>query len=118
MRKRSFMLDKCMGLQGGWSVSNAVHNQHHFSQNKRLSTNRGMGVKSKHRSYIKWNEHEAQHLAQINCVRTWIGWDTFDPNSTQLDNLHPHITHIIDAQIYNGLQEFQQRMDNYYWPCT
>jgi ribonuclease HIII len=30
---------------------------------------------------------------------------------TRLKNLHPHVTHIIDAQIYNGLQEFQWKMN-------
>ncbi len=30
---------------------------------------------------------------------------------TRLKNMHPHVTHIINAQIYNGLQEFQQKMD-------
>jgi len=30
---------------------------------------------------------------------------------TWLENMHPHVTHIINAQIYNGLQEFQRKMD-------
>jgi hypothetical protein len=30
---------------------------------------------------------------------------------TRLENMHPHVTHIINAQIYNGLQEFQWKMD-------
>jgi hypothetical protein len=30
---------------------------------------------------------------------------------TQLENMHPHVTHIINAQICDGLQEFQQKKD-------